>query len=47
MYAIRSYYEKSYPLPVIRAGFNLLDSHDTARLIHRLDGNLSAARIAS
>ncbi len=38
--------EKSYPLPVIRAGFNLLDSHDTARLIHRLDGNLSAARIA-
>lgn len=38
--------ELSYPLPVIRSGFNLLDSHDTARLVHQLKGNLAAARQA-
>lgn len=38
--------EESYPLPVIRGGFNLLDSHDTERLLHRLNGNLPQARIA-
>lgn len=38
--------EKSYPDPVLRAGFNLLDSHDTDRLITRLGDNVSAARQA-
>lgn len=38
--------EAAYPVPVIRAGFNLLDSHDTARLIHRLGGSVEAARQA-
>jgi len=34
----------SYPLPVLRHAFNLLDSHDTERLIHRL-GDLALARL--
>jgi glycosidase len=38
--------EFMYPAPVIRAGFNLLDSHDTMRLLDRLGGNLKAARQA-
>jgi glycosidase len=38
--------EQAYPVPAIRAGFNLLDSHDTARIINRLGGNLAAARQA-
>lgn len=38
--------EFSYPEPVIRAGFNLLDSHDTERLISRLGGSVKAARQA-
>jgi glycosidase len=38
--------EFMYPAPVIRAGFNLLDSHDTMRLLDRLGGNLAAARQA-
>ncbi len=38
--------ELSYPLPVIRAGFNLLDSHDTERLLHTLKDDVSLARQA-
>jgi glycosidase len=38
--------ELSYPLTVIRAGFNLLDSHDTERLIHRLGEDVTLARLA-
>ncbi|HNY16793.1 MAG TPA: glycoside hydrolase family 13 protein [Treponemataceae bacterium] len=38
--------EAAYPEPVIRAGFNLLDSHDTERLITRLGGSLPLAREA-
>ncbi|HKL86308.1 MAG TPA: glycoside hydrolase family 13 protein [Treponemataceae bacterium] len=38
--------ELSYPLPVIRSGFNLLDSHDTARLVNQLKGDFAAARQA-
>ncbi|WP_255945537.1 alpha-amylase family glycosyl hydrolase [Brucepastera parasyntrophica] len=38
--------ELSYPLPVIRAGFNLMESHDTARLISLVGGSLAKARQA-
>ncbi len=38
--------DMSYPLTVQRAGFNLLDSHDTERLLFKLAGNLNAARQA-
>ncbi len=36
----------SYPLPVIRSTFNLLDSHDTERLPHKLGGDVALARMA-
>ena len=35
----------SYPLPVIRHNFNLLDSHDTDRLVNRMGGDLALARL--
>lgn len=38
--------EMDYPLTVVRAGFNLLDSHDTARLLHMLNNDIKLARIA-
>ncbi len=38
--------ELSYPVNVIRSGFNLLDSHDTERLISVLGGSLASARLA-
>lgn len=38
--------EASYPLPVLRSAFNLLDSHDTDRLITRFGGNKDLARAA-
>ncbi|MFZ4614847.1 MAG: glycoside hydrolase family 13 protein [Rectinemataceae bacterium] len=34
-----------YPLPVIRNNFNLLDSHDTERLVHKMGGDLALARL--
>jgi len=38
--------DMSYPVNVQRAMFNLLDSHDTDRLLHKLAGDLAAARQA-
>ncbi len=38
--------EMSYPLGVTRSLFNLLDSHDTERLISQLSGNIALARQA-
>jgi glycosidase len=36
----------SYPEPVKRSAFNLLDSHDTERVLHRLGEDLGLARLA-
>ena len=36
----------SYPEPVLRHSFNLLDSHDTERIIHSLGEDLCLARLA-
>lgn len=38
--------EFSYPLSVLRAGFNLLDSHDTERLLYTLNDDIHLARLA-
>jgi len=38
--------EMSYPPNVVRNSFNLLDSHDTPRLIHQVKDNIEAARQA-
>jgi glycosidase len=37
--------EASYPLPVLRASFNVLDTHDTDRFITRCGGDKELARL--